>query len=117
MLNAFAWQTFDHLDRESIIINCYRGLMKQYLKQAPQISDADITETTYEAIVASPHEELKRIFETLKLPDYTAAREHVSRYLHSLGTYEPNKHSLTPQQIERIDSEWGFALERWNYSR
>ncbi|WP_298859928.1 sulfotransferase [uncultured Gimesia sp.] len=117
MLNAFAWQKYDHLDQETIVINCYRNLMKQYLEQAPQIPAGDIIETSYEAIVASPHDELARIFEALQLPDYETSKGHISRYLESLGDYQPNKHTLTPLQIERIETEWGFAIDHWNYRR
>ncbi len=117
MLNAFAWQTYDHLDQEAIVINCYQHLMKQYLKQAPQIPKGDLVETSYEAIVAAPHEELNRVFEALQLSDYEASREHISRYLESLGEYHGNKHSLTNQQVKRIDTEWGFAIDHWNYTR
>ena len=117
MLNAFAWQSWDHLDLESIVIDCYRMLMQQYLEQASQIPAGDLVETSYEALVAAPHDELARICAALQMPDYDDARVHIDRYLQSVGNYQLNEHSLTPQQIQRIETEWRFAIDHWGYAR
>jgi hypothetical protein len=117
MLNAFAWQTYDQLDMESTVIDCYRLLMQQYLKQAPQIPAGDLVETSYEALVAAPHDELQRIFETLGLSNYEQSRIHVARYLAALGDYQPNQHTLSVHETDRIESAWSFAIDHWGYTR
>ena len=109
MLNAFAWQNWDHLDLESIVIDCYRKLMQQYLEQASQIPAGDLVETSYEALVAAPHDELARIFEALEIPNYNDARVHID--------YKSNEHSLTTQQTDRIEIDWRFAIDHWGYAK
>lgn len=117
MLNAFAWQTYDHLDLDDIVIDCYRELMQQYLEQAEQIPAGDLVETTYADVVAAPLDESRRIHEALNLPFDSQAESAISRYLQSLGEYRSNVHALSESQVARIESEWQFAFEHWQFEK
>lgn len=114
MFNAFAWQDYRHLDLETIVFDCYRLMMRRYLDDSRALSADDLIEVRFEDLAARPNDEIARVYQWLGLePDGDA----LGRYLDSQAGYERNLHRLTEPQLQRIATEWAFALQHWGYSR
>lgn len=115
IMNAFAWQKFDDLDYESITLENYRLLMRRFLEDRKQLEPGDLFEVSYEEVTASPLEKISEIYHALSIREKEPALQSIGNYLDSIKDYRRNPHQLTRSQVERIRSEWSFALEHWGY--
>ncbi len=112
---AFAWQTYEDLDFESITLENYRLLMERYLQELPAIPAEDLIEVSYEAIERNPMQGIEKIYDFHGLPVDREAFKGIEAYIHEQRNYRRNVYRLTPRQVERIKDQWGFALDYWNY--
>jgi hypothetical protein len=113
LMQAFAWQDFADINFEEMVYHKYRRLLQGYLEQRPGIPSADLVETTYEAITERPMEEIRRIYDYLKLPNREAGFAKIEPYAQSLRNYERNKHRMPRATVERIQRDWAFSFEEW----
>lgn len=116
LFNAFSWHDFSDIDLEEMVFYKYGRLMKGYLEQRESLRDR-IIETSYEKVVADPVGEVGRIYDRFHLEDKDSSLEKVAAYARARTGYKRNRYQLTRQQIERIRTEWGFALEEWGYEQ
>ena len=112
---SFALQSYDEVDCEDLTLEMYRLLMGRYLEERIQMQPEDLCEVTFEAVVEDPVATVGRIYEQLQLPGCSEALRAVESYAQGLKNYRRNTYNLTPTQIARIQSEWGFALEAFGY--
>lgn len=115
LFNAFSWHDFDDIDLDEMVFYKYARLMKGYLEQREQIKDR-LVETSYERVVADPAGEIGSFYESFDLPGRDAALERVREYVEARKGYRRNQYQLTRAQVDRIESDWGFALAEWGYS-
>ncbi len=114
LFNAFALQDFADIDLEEMVFYKYARLMRGYLAQRASVGHR-LLETSYEAIVSDPIAEIERFHDTLQLEGRDATIASVQTYLGQHRDYRRNRYELTRAQVERIQREWGFALEEWGY--
>ncbi|MDF1753071.1 MAG: sulfotransferase [Verrucomicrobiales bacterium] len=114
LFNAFAWQRFDNIDLEEMVFYKYGRLMKGFLEQKEKVGDR-MLETSYEKIVADPVGEIGRFYEALGLDGKEEALAEISSYAEAGKGYKRNQYQLSRAQVDRIRSDWGFALEEWGY--
>ncbi len=114
LFNCFAWQDFDNIDLEEMVFYKYGRMMRAYLEQRATVGDR-LIETSYEKIVADPAAEIGSFYDRLSLAQKDEAVREISAYAEARKGYKRNQYQLTKAQVERIQSEWGFALEEWGY--
>lgn len=114
LFHAFSWHNFDDVDLEEIVLYKYRRLMTGFLEQRALLGDR-LLETSYEKIVADPANEIERFYDALELPEKGQALEKIRSYADDRKDYRRNQYRLTRRQVDRIEDEWGFALEKWGY--
>ena len=117
VLNAFAWQKFDDLDFEEITLRNYELLMQHYLQEREQLAEDDLIETSYEGVVTDPMGELKRLYQHLDIPLEEGGESvtAIQTYLDTLKDYQKSPHTLSAEEVDKIQDRWGFALEEWGY--
>ncbi len=116
ILSALAWERFDNLDFEAIVLDSYEALMKRYLEDRKRIPPGDLIETSYEKLTSTPAAEIERIYEAFGLPIEIASFERIDEYIASLRGYERNTHRLTRRQAGLVRDRWAFALNEWPYN-
>jgi len=114
LFNAFSWHRFDDIDVEEMVFYKYRRVMTGFLEQRAAVGDR-LVETSYERLVGSPLEEIERIYDGIDFEHRDEAMGEIRDYVESKKGYRRNRYQLTSSQIERIQREWGFALEEWGY--
>ena len=100
---------------EQILVDAYRLVMSKYLRDRQSIPDGHLAEVRYEDLDRDPLGELERLYEELSLPGWSVAREHVAAYMETLAGYRKNRFTLPQATIDRVTSEWGFAVDEWKY--
>ena len=114
LFHAFAWQKFDDVDLEEMVLYKYSRLMEGYLERKEKLGDR-ILETTYEQVIQDPLGEIGRLYDELQLSGKDEALSHVKNYVEARNGYRRNQYRLTQSQVDRIRKNWGFALNEWNY--
>jgi len=102
------------LDRN--ILDFYRQMMQRFFKEKHLIPKGHLTEVRYEDLEKEPIGELERIYAELSLPGWETARPRIEAYLATLDDYAKNHHAYTLRDIDRVQQEWGFALDQWGYT-
>lgn len=116
LFNAFSWHDFRDIDLEEMVFYKYGRVMRAYLEQRDALGDR-LIETSYEKVVEDPVREIARAYDAFDLDDRETSLEKVARYAEERKNYRRNRYQLTRAQVDRIENEWGFALEEWGYSR
>lgn len=109
----------DHYDwpemEEFLTAELYPRVMRKYLADRDRIPDGHLAEVRYEDLERDPLGELERLYAALDLPGWEEARPHVDAYLRTLSGYRKNDFRIDPTVIRRVNDEWGFAVDAWNY--
>ncbi len=115
MIDGFSGTDDLDMDYDTIAMDSYRLLMKEYFSQRGRIPQKDLLEVSYEELIDNPDKTISDIYSKFGLTqsDDTALR--IKRYLDSQKSYQRNTHRLSRSQIERIQSDWDFVFEKWNY--
>ena len=115
MIEAFSLNNDSGLDYDTLTLDSYRVLMKQYIEQRESIPPEDLFEATYEELVADPDKVVGDIYSKFGLDQSDESVRRHADYLGSQKSYQKNRHRLSRLQVERIRSDWKFVFNEWNY--
>ena len=90
LLPALALQPYDHIDLDTMIIDAYSRMMKQYLKDAENLKDNQLIELRFEELEQEPIPQLQKIYQQLGLDGFDEARPEFVAYLNSVSNYQKN---------------------------
>jgi len=117
VLEVMALQKSSEADLEQQVIDNYIRLTHHYLEEKARIPPGNLMELRYEDLVADPRGQIKRIYDTLKLPDLDQALPAIERYLAHKAEYKTNVYAIDPLVIQRVNECWGFTFDQWKYPR
>ncbi len=115
LLPLYQLDDYNWDEMEQVLVDAYRLVMSKYLRDRQSIPDGHLAEVRYEDLDRDPLGELGRLYEELSLPGWSEAREHVAAYMDTLAGYRKNRFTLPQATIDRVTSEWGFAVDEWKY--
>ncbi len=110
-------QRIDPQGIEDNVLLFYERLMKRYLEDRHLIPEGNLVEVRFEDLERAPLAELRRIYEELGLPGFSAAEPALRAFLRSVSGYRKNTYRLDPKAIEVVNRRWGFAFDEWGYER
>ena len=102
---------------EENVLGFYRRLLGRFLPDRPLLPPGNLVEIRFEDLERSPLEQLRRIYEELRLPGFTAAEPAFRSYITSVAGYRKNVYELDEEAIAKVNQNWGFAFEAWGYQR
>ena len=109
-------QEFSDDEIEERILFSYKKTLERYLEFRDLIPKDQLTEVAYADLDNQPLEEMKRMYEHLKLGDYNAVEPAFKEYLDSVKNFKKNKPIVIPEHIlQRIHTDWKFAFDEWGY--
>lgn len=98
------------------IIYAYKSTLEKYIKDRPLIPEENLVEISYKDLEENPIDTLQGIYNSLGIAGFESAKASISDYLNSTNGYKKNKFNQLDEDIlNRIEKEWGFAFEEWNY--
>ncbi len=106
--------TQEEIDRD--IIKIYKNIMNDYFDQKDLIPFGNLVEISFEELEKNPNDILKSIYNSLNIEGYVKAAPHFEEYITSLKSYKKNKHTISRKQLDILNKEWGFTMEKWNYN-
>ena len=118
VIPVWALQKYDFSHLHDMVLSQYRQLYEAYFRQREAVPGGQHYEIAYEDLVAAPLSQLAQVYSQLNLPDFEIARPKFESYLEKTKNYQRNRHLEIPNELRRrIDQEWGFCFDTWNYAR
>jgi hypothetical protein len=72
-------------------------------------------ELRYEDLIRDPINQMRRLYEHLRLGDFESVQPRLESYLEKVAGYETNKYELTPEKRAEIRRRWASVIERYGY--
>jgi len=108
---------FGEEDLESVALDRYRQLTRNYFRDRELIPPERLVEIRYEDFLRDPLRHLEMIYERLGLPDFGAVRDGYAEYLATFKDYRTTRHKPLPDRLrDRIRAECADCFERWGYA-
>ena len=118
------WQALDaaqgfqipkHENLDEYILDCFESMYRGFESQRPRVDPAQICDVKYEELVQDPVESVRSLYEKLNLGDFEHMRAKLEKYVLGLKGYQPNRHHLAPDLVQRINARWESFFERYGY--
>ena len=100
---------------EKQVIENYKRIMNGFFKQKKQIPKDKLVEIKYEDLVSDPIKQVEKIYKTLNLPGLNKALSNMNAYLNKQKDYKTNVYNIDNNIINKIQKEWKFTLDMWDY--
>jgi hypothetical protein len=114
------WLGFQTVDEETIrrnVLVFYRDMMRRFIEQRHCLPEENFTEVRFEELAQGPLDELARIYGNIGLTGWEEAAPHVRTYVKTLWGYSPDSYTMRQEDIDAVETEWGFAIDYWGYRR
>lgn len=119
MIEALKLAAYQEISEEEIgenILLFYKAMMQQFFADKENhIPAENLAEIKFEDLEANPLGELERVYHQLNIPKFEEAEPHFQAYLASQKNYKKNVHTLDKQTVKKIEQQWKFTLDKWNY--
>jgi hypothetical protein len=115
MLPPLQMQKISQEELDAHTITIYKNIIKDYLDQRNLVPTGNLVELSFDDLEENPEEVVKSIYKKLNIQGYDEALPSINKYLEGLGSYKKNKHFITKEQLQKVQDEWGFAMDEFNY--
>lgn len=118
MLRSQLLQDMAEGQQEERILYYYRETLKKYLEDRHLIPEGQLVEISFDELEEDAMGTAKKVYDTLGIDGFDAARLDMQAYLDSVKDYEKNVFRETdPAVAEKLIREWAFAFEEWGYAQ
>jgi omega-hydroxy-beta-dihydromenaquinone-9 sulfotransferase len=93
----------------------YQKLMQRFWEEKDLVPAENWVEVPYESLEVNAIAELERIYQTLQLPGYKEALPHFEKYTAAQRDYRKNRHTVSPETLEKVRHHCQVELKAWNY--
>jgi hypothetical protein len=99
------------------VIRQYRAMYDAFFEERALIPPGHYHDVSFEALEADPVGEVGRVYGALGLPDFSAARPALERYVSGIRGYRKNEFPGLPAALRRrIAEAWRPCFEEWGYA-
>ena len=116
LLALYTFQDVKQEDIEKNIFDFYREMMQKFFSLKNLIPPENFFEIKYEDFENNEIEELEKVYRKFKFTNFEQVKEKLESYIASQSNYQKNNYVLDRETLEKIDKNWGFAIEKWQYS-
>jgi len=117
VLPMLALQKYDPDAVEANLVYFYQRMIQRFYEDLALIPEGQVTEVRFEDLETDPLGEVERVYADIRIDGFDEARPSIEKYVQSLAGYRKNRYMFDSSVLERVEDQWGFALERWNYER
>jgi len=109
-------QKADVADLDDWLIRIYRVMYTAFFEDRALIPAGNYCEVAFEQLERDPIGEVRKIYQTLNLPDFTSFEPTLEKYVDSLAGYQKNTfQELDPILKTRLRREWRKCFDEWGY--
>jgi omega-hydroxy-beta-dihydromenaquinone-9 sulfotransferase len=110
--------TFHNVTEEALeedYFYVYQKMMQRFWEEKNLVPAQNWVEVRYESLEKNPMAELERIYQTLQFPGYGQAAPQFEQYTTAQRDYRKNRHTVSPETLEKIRQHCQVELEAWQY--
>lgn len=98
-------------------VRLYPELMQRFLRDRALIPHGQLADVSYQDLLTHPIETLRRVYGELSLPGVESLETHLAESLKTpLGQLAGHDVTLSSEDIQWVQREWGFAFDAFGYS-
>ena len=117
VFEIYALQTWDQAEMRETILENYREMYEKFDRDRHLIPENNLVEVKYEDFIQTPMDHMKKIYSSLKLDGFNAAKNAFQDYIATQKDYKANRHILGARFIEQVNDYWGHIIDRFGYQR
>ncbi len=99
-----------------LIFDLYSEMMGAFERDKHLIPEGHLVEVRFEDLEKQPLDEMRRIYQTLDLPDFDVAEPAIQAHIDSQKSYQKNRYRLDPELTTEIKERWATQIEQWGYA-
>lgn len=107
--------TIEEGESETVVLDIYEKLYKQYLMDKENIPQENLIEIKYEDFIEAPKDYMKEIYSKLQLDDYDDVESDLHDYIDSQKEYKTNPFNKKKLNIKRINKKMKFLFNHYGY--
>ncbi|NET38899.1 MAG: sulfotransferase [Cyanothece sp. SIO1E1] len=115
LFQELALQPFDLAASDEIILKSYPRMMNALFKETASLPTNQFVEVRFEDFEAEPIDQIARIYKTLELNSFAAARTAFKSYLAAQGKYRKNRYQFSSAANQQVQQYWQPFIDRWHY--
>ncbi len=100
---------------EDVVVGIFERMYRQLFALEGQFRPHRYADIAFTDFTRDPVATLERVYDTLELPGFSAARPAFAAYAESQHNYQKNRLDLSPRLIGKINARLGFYLDRYGY--
>ena len=113
----FALQSYDHIDIDETVFSVYERMMTALAADSRGLATPDFVELRYEELDRDGLSALEKIYRSLDLAGFDAARGVFERYLASVKQFEKNRFDYSAEDAKKVEARLGRFIEQGRYRR
>ena len=107
---------FDTNELDDWILRMYRMMYDAYFEERGLIPAGQFCEVGFEQLEHDPVGQIRRIYNSLQLPDFCEVESDVQNYVNSISDYRKNSFPELPKHLrQRIAETWQPSFQEWRY--
>lgn len=116
LINTQFLQHISMSEIDDMVFYFFKTGMQKYITDRAYFKPHQCIEVSFEDLENQGITLIKTIYETLGVSSWKEAKPHLEKYFSSVKNYEKNTFKpLSPEIIQRINTEWEFAFKEWGY--
>jgi hypothetical protein len=100
---------------DEIVLELYPRMMGRLLEEVDRLPGRAIIHVRFEQLERDPLGQLERIYRSIQLGDYEAARPRIEAYLHSIHDYSKSTYFFSKESVGRVTERWQPFVARFGY--
>ena len=100
---------------EEYVLETFNRMYRAFERDRGLIDPSRLSEVSYEAMVADPIGQVRRIYEELGLGGFDDVRPVLEQYVASQADYRPNRYDLSPEMRAEISRRWSSFIQKYGY--
>jgi hypothetical protein len=116
MVSSQFLQEISEEELEMNLMHYYKSTLTKYLEDRHLIPEGQLIEIGFNELENDAPGVVRRIYETLAIPNFGNAWPYIRDYLDSVKDYEKNTFQDPEREVaDLLRKEWKFAFDAWNY--
>lgn len=115
LMPTLQFQEISETEICNMILDVYEWMYRDFLQERPLIPEGQFHEIQFEAFERSPLDHMAALYQKFDLPHWPQAQVAMEAYLKAQVNYKKNTYSISQEELEAVQTRWGFSLKTWGY--
>jgi hypothetical protein len=110
-----ALQVPNHRGLEEYVFSCFEAMYEKFERDRASLGRGQLFEVRYEDLVRDPIEQMRSLYEQLRLGEFDTAVPKLQAYFKDRQDYRTGTYQIADELRSQIDRRWGKYLRKYGY--